>query len=274
VRAATLQAGGLVLYLAAIASVGGGQAGPLEQALADRAAGLAGALERQVEGTLGRLGPLARQVAAGEPFDWRAFSRALDPGAGGPRDGDGVVVWAPRVPARGRASYEMDSGRHGYRSFRIGDADGRGGLRPARPRPDHFPVHLVDPPAPHSRILGLDLLSEPALSEAIGRAGRSGLPQVLLPQGLALTGADPRLVIVVPVARGPELKGVLLAALALPALGPPGATAALDPALAVRLAPWTSGPDAAGGDGALHAARAPFFVQGQAWAVEIRPRRR
>ncbi len=292
-QAVALQAAALAGFLAALTSAGGGPAAPDEQALADRAAGLARVLEEQVERALTRLAPLARQVATGEPLDWRAFSRALDPGDGSPADRS-LVLWAPQVPAQARADYELHSGRHAFRSFHIRDPDGQGGLHPARTRPEHFPVHLTDPPTAGNPLLGLDLLSDPNIAGAITRARRSGQPEVLLPPRSPLTpGTGSRLLIVVPVAGGPhrpgagsDLQGVLLTALPLPALAadrPP----LLDPTLAIRLTPWTTPPRSAppawtppraeppaSWSWAPPPTRVPFFVRGQPWALELaRPRR-
>ena len=276
--ALALQGAGVAVYLAALAWVRPGPVPSVEQALAEQAVELAGALEQEVESALTRLHPVARQVAGGEPFDWRLFSRALDPTAG-PRGG-GLIVWAPQVPAAARGAYELQTGRDTFRSFSIRDPDGRGGLRPAGRRAEHFPVHLIDPPAENSRLLGLDLLSEPAIAEAIGRAGRSRLPQVSLPPPLAIAPAQRRLVIVLPVARGPQLQGVLVAALPLPARPVRADCSALAPELTVRLAPWTPAPRPATAAASRPpgprqtSARAPFHVRGQTWAVEIAARRR
>ena len=274
-----VQAAGLAVYLAVLARAGNGPT-PLDQALAERAAGLAEALERQVEGALARLSPVAQQVATDEPIDWRAFCRALDPDA--TRPDAGIVLGRRRSPRRTAPPTSCKAGAtpSAASASAIPMAGAARGRRASAP--GTFPIHMVDPPAANSGLLGLDLLSEPAVSEAIVRAGRSGLPQVLLPAALELAGADgPRLVILLPVARGAQLRGVLLAAVPLPAVplaafGPGNARAFADPTLGVRLAPWTSGPSAASRPprpGATASARAPFYVRGQPWAVEIAARR-
>jgi hypothetical protein len=212
-RGWALQGAGVAIYLAALAAVGPGGHPSAERALAERAVELAGALEQEVEGALARLYPLADQVADEQPPDWRSFARAVQNGAPAAPSGGQLFLWAPQVAGETRADYELHTGRDSFRSFHIREPDGRGELRPARRRAEHFPVHLVDPPAESRRLLGLDLLSQPAIAEAIGRARRSRSPQVLLSPALDLAPAGRRLVIVLPVARGPRLRGVLLAVL-------------------------------------------------------------
>jgi hypothetical protein len=366
------QAVGLGLFLAAVGFAGGDTSEVGGRGLAARAAGLAAALEQQVENMLARIEPVARRVATGEPVDWRSFSRALDPGDR--RRDKGLIVWAPHVSAADRAEYELQTGRDSYRSFNIRDADGRGGLRPAASRREHFPVHLVEPPTESNRILGLDLLSEPALTEAVVRASGSLAPQVVLPGsdhgfavgmpgwplgsaspiasqdvsgfvgdwapgsavstvgpqgpfafvpngapgsavsragsgfvgsgfvgsrfvgsgfvgsrfvgsgfvgsrfvGSRLVGSrfvgsgEPQLVIVLPVARGGELRGLLVAMLPLSALLSTAERASLGPDIAVRLAPWSveRRPRAGSTGRWTRSARAPFRVLGRACALEI-----
>jgi hypothetical protein len=272
-RGWALQGAGVAVYLAALAADGPGAPPSAERALAERAVELAGALEQEVEGALARLYPLADPVADEQPPDWRSFARAVQNGApaapSGAPPGGGLFLWAPQVAGETRADYELHTGRDSFRSFHIREPDGRGELRPARRRAEHFPVHLVDPPAESRRLLGLDLLSQPAIAEAIGRARRSRSPQVLLSHALDLGPAGRRLVIVLPVARGPRLRGVLLAVLPRPAELERRDPRHLDQELAVRLAPWTPAPPAAGAPAGRPSARAPFYVRGQPWAVEI-----
>jgi hypothetical protein len=255
----------LALFALSLRLVGASTPAPADHLLAERAARLARALEHEVQSALARLNPVIDQVVGDEPLDWRAFSRALQAGDGNPTPS--VVVWAPQVAGSARADYELRTGRDAFRSFQIRDADGRGGLRTAASRSEHFPVHLVDPPAESNRLLGLDLLSDGALATAVTRASRSLVPQVLLASAAALEGpGGPQLVIVLPVAHATQLRGLLVAAVPAPPL-PVADKRPVDGEIAVRLAPWSPGPPP-------DAARAPFDVAGRTWAVELARRTR
>ncbi len=190
-------------------------------------AALSPAVEAAVDRTLQSLEPLAQRCGSMDPPDWRAFARAVQ-AAGEPVHP--LVVWAPAVPETARAGYEADTGRDAFRSFLIREPDGRAGLRAAAARDAHFPVHLVDPAPRSNALLGLDLPADPALAEAIARAGQSGAPQLLLSGKALLPGSSSGPLLVMPVLRGGRLAGVLVAA--VPAAVPPGAA----PRLVTR--PW------------------------------------
>ena len=250
--------------------------GPVERAWPSRRSGWRARSSRRSRARSPASSPLASQVAGARPPGLAHLLAQRWKQAAG-RGGPGVVLWAPQVPGQARADYELQTGRDTFRSFDIREPDGRGGMRPAPGRAEHFPVHLVDPPAESNRLLGLDLLSEPAIAEAIAQAGRSGLPQVLLPAGRVLAAGAPR------AAAGDRAAGVPWTA----APGSHGGGAALcprgwracgrraPPGLAVRLAPWAPESAAVSGLAPLGrpTARAPFYVRGQAWAVEIAARR-
>jgi hypothetical protein len=260
----------LVLFGASLRLVGASTPAPADGHLADRAARLARALEHQAQSALARISPVADQVAGDAPPDWRAFARAVQPAD---RSGPGIVLWAPRVTGSARADYELATGRDAFRSFRIRDTDGRGGLAPAASRAEHFPIHLVDPPGESNRLLGIDLLSEGTLAGALARARSSLSPQLLLTGTPALQGPPgPQLVVVLPVVRASRLHGLLVAAVPAPAL-PAEDARLVDGDIAVRLAPWSPGPPSGGVDAAHAFARAPFHVAGHTWAVEVAARR-
>ena len=172
-----------------------------------------------VDRTLEAIEPVAQRCASADPPDWRAFARALD-GIGGPAAT--LVAWAPRVSESARAGYEASTGGDAFRAFLIREPDGHGGLREVTARREHFPLHLVYPPTRSNALLGLDLLADPMLGQAIARAGRSATPSVVIPsKGLLGSGSSP--LVVVPVVRDGRLVGVMVAAVpeVQPAVGSP-----------------------------------------------------
>ncbi|MHB1035652.1 MAG: response regulator [Pirellulales bacterium] len=91
-----------------------------------------------------------------------------------------ALAWAPRVTADERAAHEKtakDEGLAGYRMRQRGEG---GRLVPAEARAEWFPVFFLEPAKKHTRWLGFDLASEPALREALVRARDSA--------GLVVTG--------------------------------------------------------------------------------------
>jgi hypothetical protein len=168
------------------------------------------AMDAAVEWAAVRLQPvISRLESEGPPPDWREFGRlAAEADAGVPK-GAVMVAWAPYLRAGGRADYEEGSGRQAYRSFRLHDGpDATGATVPAPPRVVHFPVELIHPvhSPGASRLLGYDLLAQPALARAAAHARVTGEPEPAWVQGLAggaaPAAAAPHLAVVFPIHRG------------------------------------------------------------------------
>jgi CHASE1-domain containing sensor protein len=275
--AATFAAGaGLALFCGLQVLVEHAPREPSRRALEARAADLARGFETAADGALAMLVPLGPDLAAEDPPDWRAFGRMLRAaGAGHP---PAMVAWAPVVPERDRAKFEGETGRDAYRSFRVHDRDGEGRLQPAAARGEHLPIALVDPPAEHEKLLGLDLRGDPTLARALERAAESGTPEaVASPRFLALGGrGDAPMLLVVPVFRGSasararagrrELAGMLLATVPMHATGSP-ASPWSEPV--VRLLPLPQPAPDLRVRPAPVSVRAPFYVGARLFAVEL-----
>jgi CHASE1-domain containing sensor protein len=279
--AATLAAGaGLTLFCGLQALVEQAPREPSRRALEARAADLARGFESAADSALEVLVPLGPDLAAENPPDWRAFGRMLR--AAGAGHTPAMVAWAPVVPERDRVKFEGETGRDAYRSFRMLDRDGEGRLRPSAARTEHLPITLVDPPADHERLLGLDLRGDPTLARALERAAETGAPEAVAFPRLLAPGVrgDVPVVLVVPVFRGPlargggnrtgalhrELAGVLLASVPLHASTALGAPSA-EPLVRLLSLPQPA-PALPGRQGPL-SVRAPFYVGTRLFAVEL-----
>lgn len=279
-------AGTMAVTFAAVARA---PATPARAALALEAIHLARTLEVRLDEELRRLSVVSAFATAEAEPEWRSFSRMLaDVGAPGAGE---VVAWAPRVTQEARDLYEATNGREAYRSFQITEPDPMGGTRLADPRPDHFPMHFLDPQPDSGDLLGLDLAARPNVRAAVAQAEATGEPTLVGP--LRLSPEDPvarRLLLILPVyktARVPGwsssstrpprfLRGVAVAALRWDALlvraGVPRPVG--DSELGVRLAPAWGRPETArptGQDpdmGAL-SAEAPLRIEGQPWTLEL-----
>ena len=80
-----------------------------------------------------------------------------------------AVAWLPLIRSAGRRRYERALGRP------ITEADGRGGLDPAGPRPFYLPVDLAQPPQSIAQgQRGFDVLSDPIRADAALAARDAG----------------------------------------------------------------------------------------------------
>lgn len=168
------------------------------------------------------LTPLIERLQAPvDPPDWREFRRLIGRGPAA----ESLVAWVPRVKAASRASYELDSGRTAYRSFRLNDgSDPRGQPVPSPERPEHFPLELIHGPQSTS-LLGYDLGAHRRLAQAVIRARETGSPQVVQAD-LPLAASGVVLIVPVKPLGGQRDVGVLLVALPDPlAADPAGLTA-------------------------------------------------
>jgi signal transduction histidine kinase len=86
------------------------------------------------------------------------------------RPGIAAVEWAPRLPARQRASFEAA----GPPGFRITELDARGRRVPAGRREVYYPIWYAEPDRVEEAQLGLDLASDPGYHQALLRAAARG----------------------------------------------------------------------------------------------------
>jgi two-component sensor histidine kinase/sensor domain CHASE-containing protein len=113
-----------------------------------------------------------------------------------------ALGWAPRLADGERADHEVnlrEEGRGGYELQELGEG---GQLRRANDRDEYYPLDLIEPSGPHTRLLGLDLASLPAWRAAMDEAIHTGQTQAIIDAGLQ--GKDrSALVILAPVFVGP-----------------------------------------------------------------------
>lgn len=188
---------------------------------------VAAAIEVEAAAAVHTLAPIAARLRAGEPVDWKQFSRLAEAAARTPPPPElRFFAWLPWVPAAERDGYERGTGDDGYRSFRLTELGDAGAL-PASSRREHLPLHLTSAAEATGALLGLDLAADPELRAAADRARRSGEPEVVGPRRLlelpsgapcpapvrALAVCEPALALLIPVAevRGTCPAGVLLA---------------------------------------------------------------
>ena len=178
---------------------------------------VAAAIEVEVAAAVQTLAPIAARLRAGEPVDWKQFSRLTEPTPAHQPPELRFFAWLPWVPQAARDGYERDTGNDGYRSFRLTQLGDTGPL-PAAARRQHLPLHLTSAAEATGALLGLDLAAEPELRAAAERARNSGEPEVVGPRRLlelasgapcpapvrALAVCEPALALLVPV---PEIKG-------------------------------------------------------------------
>ena len=99
-----------------------------------------------------------------------------------------AIEWVARVPAAARAAVETAVRAEGFPGFEFTERASANLLRPAAPRPEHFPVLYVEPYAGNELALGFDLasgLTWPHLQEVAGtgRLASSGRLPLLDPRG-------------------------------------------------------------------------------------------
>jgi CHASE1-domain containing sensor protein len=121
------------------------------------------------------------------------------------RDDVGACAWAPRVPARHRAEYESFVEVSAFRSFRISERDGKGHVRDAAPRDEHFPLHFVSPTESSVLPLGVDLASDPAVETAMDRARDENRLGALLTNGWGRDAGESAVLVLMPVYRARAL---------------------------------------------------------------------
>jgi signal transduction histidine kinase/DNA-binding NarL/FixJ family response regulator len=96
-----------------------------------------------------------------------------------------ALEWVPAVADHERAEYEARARADGLSDFSLTELDAHRKLRPARGRPEYFPVFYVEPQRPNAAALGLDLSADPARKSALDRARTSGRASATAPIQLA-----------------------------------------------------------------------------------------
>ncbi|MES9843653.1 MAG: HD domain-containing phosphohydrolase [Candidatus Sedimenticola sp. 6PFRAG5] len=84
-----------------------------------------------------------------------------------------AVEWIPRVTHEQRASFELEAQAF-YPGYRITERMEQGAMVAAKPRPEYFPVYLVEPLAGNEAALGFDLASQATRKRALQKSAESG----------------------------------------------------------------------------------------------------
>jgi signal transduction histidine kinase len=93
-----------------------------------------------------------------------------------------AVSWNPLVRGEDLAGFERDQRRlPGFGAFRVTERDASGSPVPARPRPWHVPVALIEPAGPNRAALGFDIRTDPVRAEAIAAALAGGVHRATAP---------------------------------------------------------------------------------------------
>jgi CHASE1-domain containing sensor protein len=109
-----------------------------------------------------------------------------------------ALAWAPRVSDAERPGFEAQARAAGRRDFAIRDGIGTTS-EPAAPRPEYFPLYLLEPRTDREPLLGLDLGAEPRRRADLDQARDLGQPRAMLPLDLGLEVADqPALLVALP----------------------------------------------------------------------------
>ena len=80
------------------------------------------------------------------------------------------IIWAPYLPASRLDAYKTAARTDGLFDFEFSEFALDGAVRPLSPRSNYLPAYFLEPFEGNERLLGVDLLSDPALASAIERA--------------------------------------------------------------------------------------------------------
>jgi CHASE1-domain containing sensor protein len=161
--------------------------------LGAEASALAERLQVELTAAVALAAPLRARLRGEEPVDWKSFDASFAE-ATQRRPAQELIVWAPEVSAAQRETFEADSGRDAFRSWRIVEAGAQGTSVPAQPRAVHHPIALAAPLARGSDLLGWDLASTPELEAALSSPPGPTMPRVVGPLTLlpATACGDPQ----------------------------------------------------------------------------------
>ncbi|MDD0839801.1 CHASE domain-containing protein [Curvibacter sp. HBC61] len=192
------------------------------------------------------LDSLASVLSQTRQIDRHSFAQSAQPLLG-LAEGLSALAWTPVVPQAQRSAFEAGLGRQLGHPQPITERQGDHTV-PARARARHLPVQAIEPWAPHHRLLGLDVASEPLRAAAVDAALSQGRPAATPGLTRAPENRDPGLSVQLfrPVAGQAERGG------AAPPHGPPrGLVSAL-----VQI-DWLAARQLEVGDAALPVAQAP-----------------
>ncbi len=129
-----------------------------------------------------------------------------------------AIGWAPRVPAADRATFEAAQ-QHDAPGFTVREQTQTGGMQPAAPRAEAFPIAYVEPLESNRGALGFDLTSEPVRRAAVLGAIATGEITASAPTHLLqLQGEQSGLLLTTAVRKGPDGPGIVFIALRITTL--------------------------------------------------------
>lgn len=92
------------------------------------------------------------------------------------------LIWAPRVPAERRQTYEQGASNDGLFGFVFRQQEEDGSLVSVTPRPEYFPAYYMEPFQGNEQLAGLDLGVDPTMRAAMDMAAASGQAAVATPE--------------------------------------------------------------------------------------------
>jgi hypothetical protein len=266
----------LATFATALLTLDLAPAQPATASLPDQAAALAERLERETADAVALAGTVRARLRSGDATNWKDFDGLV---AGAPTHSpvQTLVAWAPRVSATAREAFEAESGRDGFRSFRIAAPNDSGGLRPVAVGSSdgssngvsdgsqvHHPIAMTAPLSLGGDLLGLDLGTLSGFDAALARL-ESGddvaligpttlLPSNACPAHDGRPGCAPSLFVIVSATEAGR-PGYVVIALSWPEIA---LSATMGPARRYAALPER------------RSARATFHVDDQPWSIELR----
>jgi two-component sensor histidine kinase/sensor domain CHASE-containing protein len=168
----------------------------LDAEFANRANGLAHALERQLHRTF-EVGSSVASLYQTDPAATRGAFREFTRHALSTHPGIQAIEWIPRVTRDERRGYEAAAVAEGFSGFAFRETSPAGALVSAAPRDVYFPVYYVEPVRGNERALGYDLASDPSRRATLFAAADAASARATPPLTLVQERGDQRGVLVV-----------------------------------------------------------------------------
>ncbi|OWY39422.1 hypothetical protein CEK28_08080 [Xenophilus sp. AP218F] len=130
-------------------------------------------LETNLTLTLDNLVAVSAFFDANPQIDRQAFARLVAPLL---RRNPAIqaMEWIPRISLFQRQTYEIAARADGVAGFAVSDKRPDGGMQPAPPRDEYYPVYYAEPLRGNEKAMGFDLAGNPARNAALRQAADSG----------------------------------------------------------------------------------------------------
>jgi len=125
-------------------------------------------VQREIEQSLGVVQDIASFFEASKIVDRREFRKFVGP-AIKRQAGINALEWVPMVHADDRSAF-LEEARRSFPPFQIMEIDLSGRLIESRERPRHYPVLYIQPYKNNKEVLGLDMGTDPVISNLLVEA--------------------------------------------------------------------------------------------------------